>query len=158
MGSPPHTRGIPVDVLRLRDLEGFTPAYAGNTILTIRRRRCGRVHPRIRGEYLSDDTPRQGLSGSPPHTRGIPNGMTSFIFFHRFTPAYAGNTVGLKIGKALAEVHPRIRGEYSFRPASVQGCIGSPPHTRGIPLPRGKKTAQARFTPAYAGNTVRYQI
>ena len=31
---------------------------------------------------------------------------------HRFTPAYAGNTIQGERLPAHAEVHPRIRGEY----------------------------------------------
>ena len=71
----------------------------------------------------------------------------------RFTPAYAGNTAEKQGLGALAEVHPRIRGEYSIYLFALSTYSGSPPHTRGIPLADRHAVAVMGFTPAYAGNT-----
>ena len=79
MGSPPHTRGIRYNHKCYPRLNGFTPAYAGNTmILTARTcpfkvhpRSPFKVHPRIRGEYFQSVSTQLHLQGSPPHTRGI---------------------------------------------------------------------------------------
>ena len=92
--------------------------------------------------------------GSPPHTRGILRDERFDLLRNGFTPAYAGNTVGLKIGKALAEVHPRIRGEYTAMPVPWAPEPGSPPHTRGIRMRGVLFSCQFGFTPAYAGNTL----
>jgi len=73
---------------------------------------------------------------------------------HRFTPAYAGNTIFTEMCRLDEEVHPRIRGEY-YLPRRCNSCLfGSPPHTRGIPERGYQPCVYLRFTPAYAGNTV----
>ena len=72
-----------------------------------------------------------------------------------FTPAYAGNTLERAVSDVGTEVHPRIRGEYRLRMADDLNTSGSPPHTRGIPAKRQIVKALTRFTPAYAGNTLR---
>ena len=114
-------------------LPRFTPAYAGNTRSKQSREIRTWVHPRIRGEYKKDWKHNFFLTGSPPHTRGIPQVVKRERVVAGFTPAYAGNTVALPNSGAWTEVHPRIRGEYyrGIRYKSLQ--MGSPPHTRGIP-------------------------
>jgi len=70
-GSPPHTRGILSAGATSSALSGFTPAYAGNTSLAETTIIVDKVHPRIRGEYFTLESPQIINSGSPPHTRGI---------------------------------------------------------------------------------------
>ena len=91
-GSPPHTRGIQINILECRKIRRFTPAYAGNTQRCNKRQERPWVHPRIRGEYRSVTFTAPALIGSPPHTRGIPGKPKTDTNQHRFTPAYAGNT------------------------------------------------------------------
>ena len=79
--------------------------------------------------------------------------MNAFGASHRFTPAYAGNTLLPSVESVIDEVHPRIRGEYSAQVSAACAEWGSPPHTRGIPSQAVKVTAPKGFTPAYAGNT-----
>ena len=50
-GSPPHTRGIQGKKAFPSVQKGFTPAYAGNTIMSQCWIAAWKVHPRIRGEY-----------------------------------------------------------------------------------------------------------
>ena len=98
---------------------------------------------------------RRALTGgSPPHTRGIRVDIPDPAYVQGFTPAYAGNTHKSLINPAYQEVHPRIRGEYRSRTAFSRGALGSPPHTRGIPILRPCIRNITRFTPAYAGNTL----
>ena len=73
VGSPPHTRGILRRAPAAVGLDGFTPAYAGNTAIREYPRLTPQVHPRIRGEYLPEQEHRRPFWGSPPHTRGIPS-------------------------------------------------------------------------------------
>ena len=152
-GSPPHTRGIPRTRLTRYWSGRFTPAYAGNTLLSHCRTPQMWVHPRIRGEYSYVQGISKPFPGSPPHTRGIRDGKNFKNGMKGFTPAYAGNTGCLLSHSVLREVHPRIRGEYPGAPALCSVWGGSPPHTRGI-LSRWFCAAMyRRFTPAYAGNT-----
>ena len=111
-GSPPHTRGIQGYVHDQSSKPRFTPAYAGNTRLNVLSRAGSQVHPRIRGEYEIYRELRMYKEGSPPHTRGIRELRYYSLSNHRFTPAYAGNTFALSIFACIAQVHPRIRGEY----------------------------------------------
>ena len=110
-GSPPHTRGIRLLLLILNETR-FTPAYAGNTATHISSLICVQVHPRIRGEYSKTSLICHVKLGSPPHTRGILSNVLSQKQGTRFTPAYAGNTIGIFLSHCPDRVHPRIRGEY----------------------------------------------
>ena len=71
---------------------GFTPAYAGNTVVIAYKCFFNQVHPRIRGEYSEQYIPLKDIPGSPPHTRGIRGSEKVIPHCLRFTPAYAGNT------------------------------------------------------------------
>ena len=113
-------------------LPRFTPAYAGNTRSKQSREIRTWVHPRIRGEYKKDWKHNFFLTGSPPHTRGIPSRCRIAVPGRRFTPAYAGNTTGEYVTNPCRWVHPRIRGEYPETPYWRVQSGGSPPHTRGI--------------------------
>ena len=50
--------------------------------------------------------------------------------------------------------HPRIRGEYPLLVKIISLEMGSPPHTRGIPMIEAEYNSDFRITPAYAGNTL----
>ena len=91
---------------------GFTPAYAGNTATRRIPFTFRKVHPRIRGEYLSIFVKNCLNMGSPPHTRGIRVLLGARPAGNRFTPAYAGNTLTSDQTSPSYQVHPRIRGEY----------------------------------------------
>ena len=91
-GSPPHTRGIQINVLECGEIRRFTPAYAGNTVPVDTQALTAWVHPRIRGEYSILPIYAVCISGSPPHTRGILRIRGFGSSWPRFTPAYAGNT------------------------------------------------------------------
>ena len=93
LGSPPHTRGIPTKKIPDGAIEGFTPAYAGNTCPRAGNPLFWKVHPRIRGEYVNDRIKSPVIMGSPPHTRGILAEVQNCFLSAGFTPAYAGNTV-----------------------------------------------------------------
>ena len=134
-------------------LQGFTPAYAGNTLRLSGFMNSPQVHPRIRGEYLPAGVLRAQEEGSPPHTRGIQSTPPAPLPPTRFTPAYAGNTGQGYSCSAACRVHPRIRGEYNYSGRPPHSAHGSPPHTRGIPMRGRSRTSLDRFTPAYAGNT-----
>ena len=91
-GSPPHTRGIHfVEKSRPVSL-GITPAHAGNTQWNIHEDRENRDHPRTRGEYFRFSLRTSDVSGSPPHTRGIPGMPGRSRSYPGITPAHAGNT------------------------------------------------------------------
>ena len=51
LGSPPLTRGIPFPRNKIHAVHGITPAYAGNTWITMILNLIVRDHPRLRGEY-----------------------------------------------------------------------------------------------------------
>ena len=72
---------------------------------------------------------------------------------YRITPAYAGNTQLSGAGGIPIWDHPRLRGEHLFRIFKDFFRMGSPPLTRGTPVPRIFLPFSSRITPAYAGNT-----
>ena len=97
--------------------------------------RCGRDHPRLRGDYPGTITDHTDASGSPPPTRGLPLAFLLPTLKVRITPAYAGTTFPYAYALAGVADHPRLRGDYRS------------------PSPR--PSAPTRITPAYAGTTRR---
>ena len=109
-GSPPHARGIRVNLCKIQCRAGITPACAGNT--------CSRNH---RADFQL---------GSPPHARGIR--LSSQAHETRDHPRMRGEyPVSIFCGATVRD-HPRMRGEYPTKSLCVLSCLGSPPHARGI--------------------------
>ena len=152
-GSPPHTRGILA--CRYIDLRygGITPAHAGNTIPSLFPSSSWRDHPRTRGEYSIEYDENLMKEGSPPHTRGILPDCLDAIKQAGITPAHAGNTDSNNPEAGTQGDHPRTRGEYVQGFGEIFGGVGSPPHTRGIPMTLLFTKFFNGITPAHAGNT-----
>ena len=151
-GSSPHTRGTSCRGQGSRAGRRFIPAYAGNAASSALRRSCAAVHPRIRGERITDK--RTGLvhDGSSPHTRGTRYCTNNECETFRFIPAYAGNARSPRGRRSRPSVHPRIRGERSVAPCQGSVSSGSSPHTRGTHRRADRIAQHHRFIPAYAGN------
>ena len=92
MGSPPHTRGPPHDILQHRWRIRLTPAYAGTTLNELQSKVMGEAHPRIRGDHDAPDSAAVLARGSPPHTRGPLGAVLALSLIDGLTPAYAGTT------------------------------------------------------------------
>ena len=69
------------------------------------------------------------------------------------TPAYAGKSRPLGWKHLLAEDHPRLRGEKSFKAAVRSPDKGSPPLTRGKEHVDHVFEHVFGITPAYAGKS-----
>ena len=130
-GSPPHTRGTLKSCMRCGQLQGITPAYAGNTTLLSPRLNSFEDHPRIRGEHFGYKCKSRCKSGSPPHTRGTQLVVCLVHLYAGITPAYAGNTSKYLGADKSSKDHPRIRGEHFTGVTPPNSSKGSPPHTRG---------------------------
>ena len=132
-GSSPLTRGTRCLEVRHVKSARFIPAYAGNSSLRLKEvsLRCG----------------------SSPLTRGTPKARAQYRWFCRFIPAYAGNSVPKRNRKNLRPVHPRLRGELSWKLTPVELETGSSPLTRGTHCQFGWSDSSRRFIPAYAGNS-----
>ncbi len=111
-GSSPHARGIPMQLGGMGTDMRFIPACAGNTGRLFRSQNRNRVHPRMRGEYVSVSFDGASSAGSSPHARGIPVSFLAGVLNRRFIPACAGNTLGRPQYGEGRKVHPRMRGEY----------------------------------------------
>ncbi len=111
-GLSPLARGTRGRLKKIRELERFIPAGAGNT-------RRGRgvtqplpVYPRWRGEHSATwptGTTRSGLS---PLARGTQMTKSEIFTKARFIPAGAGNTNGHSKSNGSGTVYPRWRGEH----------------------------------------------
>ena len=110
-------------------------------------------HPRLRGEHSRFKKTLDISSGSPPHTRGTLKISAVSPLKDRITPAYAGNTNCIKFTVFAIRDHPRIRGEHKGLPQTLHRHPGSPPLTRGTPVPLFRTILLSGITPAYAGNT-----
>ena len=115
MGSPPLARGILFSLKCTEPEKGITPACAGNTFRTLRRRSECEDHPRLRGEYNHIIQIIEIISGSPPLARGILPGSPCGPVCPGITPACAGNTRCISEICGTGRDHPRLRGEYTKR-------------------------------------------
>ena len=93
------------------------------------------------------------LDGSSPLARGTQDLDRLGYVADRFIPAYAGNSWRLRYSCGLVPVHPRLRGELGFYGGNAMKYIGSSPLTRGTPRREEAMCSEARFIPAYAGNS-----
>ena len=172
LGSSPHARGTPGELVQDLVTARFIPAYAGNASGPHDASGSCAVHPRIRGERKSSLLSEPSLLGSSPHARGtrrprrIPAGGVRFI------PACAGNAYVGRPSILHPTVHPRMRGKRPRPPTwssttagssphargtrprtgRVYGQIGSSPHARGTRIRRRTLKRPDRFIPACAGN------
>ena len=93
------------------------------------------------------------VKGSPPLTRGPPNGFVMVLMALRITPAHAGTTPVLLVPALHCRDHPRSRGDHMIRMPYGIAHWGSPPLTRG-PLVFSKGDPEKiGITPAHAGTT-----
>ena len=111
---------------------GITPACAGNTVVKQVADNMFEDHPRLRGEYMFQNSAYGNKWGSPPLARGILDTMGDIEFPIGITPACAGNTDAINGCDYVVGDHPRLRGEYVCRRLDLAGWTGSPPLARGI--------------------------
>jgi len=90
-GSPPRARGAGEQHRRLEVDDRITPACAGSSRSSRRRRSLRRDHPRVRGEQVPFRTVGLGIIGSPPRARGAGIQSSSLLRWQRITPACAGS-------------------------------------------------------------------
>ena len=91
-GSPPLARGVHIAYSDSAVGRGITPACAGSTLITVSADQCKQDHPRLRGEYISDNSPLFFKPGSPPLARGVLYNIPDKNVAYRITPACAGST------------------------------------------------------------------
>ena len=111
-GSSPHTRGLPACVIGVTRLPRIIPAHAGFTRGRSRPRGSPQDHPRTRGVYPGSYPPCDHLSGSSPHTRGLPPAPGRRLCIPRIIPAHAGFTSVRSVIVISGPDHPRTRGVY----------------------------------------------
>ncbi len=110
-GSPPPTRGKPVNCLAVPVVNRITPAYAGKTVFIYCVGCFSQDHPRLRGENVMRLWAWLLRQGSPPPTRGKPVSFLDPQGEAGITPAYAGKTAQATAKLLITEDHPRLRGE-----------------------------------------------
>ena len=113
------------------------------------------VHPRWRGEQARiTGAPRFSI-GSSPLARGTAGHGRARRNAGRFIPAGAGNSTRMPRCSITWTVHPRWRGEQSWRGCCWRGGLGSSPLARGT-VAHGRFFFRIRrFIPAGAGNSGR---
>jgi len=110
--TPPRVRGILYVVPATHELDGNTPASAGNTSQHGWGCRFLKKHPRECGEYFESFARGCLQRETPPRVRGIRLEQEGVMQTTRNTPASAGNTRNVHFLKGVLEKHPRECGEY----------------------------------------------
>ena len=93
------------------------------------------------------------LLGSPPHVRGPHYPDVSRDRPKGITPACAGTTSLMFVGRTYQRDHPRMCGDHLIHNSSNTFPQGSPPHVRGPLRPVALGPFSHGITPACAGTT-----
>ena len=128
-GRSPRTRGRRQHPLQLGVQRGSIPAYAGETLVSMRQRSPPRVDPRVRGGDIHVCRASHSLPGS--------------------IPAYAGETCWRKTDGTQSRVDPRVRGGDPGQYLAGAYPMGRSPRTRGDTT----TPAVARYTPGRSPRT-----
>ena len=152
-GSSPHVRGALGPFPHVRPQRGIIPACAGSTLVLPWLFRCLRDHPRMCGEHSVPGISLCNHTGSSPHVRGAPTGLSAQFLHPGIIPACAGSTITLNLSTSTGRDHPRMCGEHLL-PVSLLFCSpGSSPHVRGALGITQSDVADAGIIPACAGST-----
>ena len=110
--TPPHARGLLVDVHVTAVRVRLIPACAGTTPVKLKIRSAIWAHPRLRGDYLKQYKELEFGNGSSPPARGLRDLLQ--VCFQRvgLIPACAGTTVCASEALIVITAHPRLRGDY----------------------------------------------
>ncbi len=92
-GLSPLARGTQVDIFSAGPHFRFIPAGAGNTTKTAHLQHYVTVYPRWRGEHIRDELNALRPHGLSPLARGTLSPAFPGLYFFRFIPAGAGNTI-----------------------------------------------------------------
>ena len=151
-GSPPRVRGTVLIVAAACVLARITPACAGNRKSTGSPLKAFRDHPRVCGEQVKQAVYNRDEGGSPPRVRGTGSSGLLNGGVNGITPACAGNSPAPFPMRPTSGDHPRVCGEQRRALWAPRGGEGSPPRVRGTVSPVVFSSADARITPACAGN------
>ncbi len=152
-GSSPHTWGIHGIIPESGAEFRFIPTYVGHTGAPAPARPRCPVHPHIRGAYGIPARRRARLTGSSPHTWGIPvpGGLVSRV--QRFIPTYVGHTAKSARRWQASAVHPHIRGAYTVnqqKPILLDWFIPTyVGHTRSVVGGISRETVHPHIRGAY---------
>ena len=134
-------------------LDRFIPACAGNRHKIRKDPFEGPVHPRVCGEQRSARVTSLLDSGSSPRVRGTDKAFPKWDVKHRFIPACAGNSDGVRNSRRYSSVHPRVCGEQGTSAVGFFRAAGSSPRVRGTAAYPYFPYHSPRFIPACAGNS-----
>ncbi len=148
-------RGLPVGREKKNWTIGITPACAGTTSSDNEIFWSRWDHPRVCGDYLSEEEERFINGGSPPRVRGLLAVLQRIMRLIGITPACAGTTETLFNRAAGPGDHPRVCGDYVGVPGFTVPPAGSPPRVRGLLDDQPVGPRHAGITPACAGTTRR---
>ena len=154
-GSSPLARGLllPLEI-RVWD-GGIIPARAGFTGVGNIQVEHFRDHPRSRGVYSPDASPRRTPRGSSPLARGLLLRISAEAHDVRIIPARAGFTASPSRSPRPRRDHPRSRGVYTWAAAPSCPTYGSSPLARGLRSAHRGVALPDRIIPARAGFTRR---
>ena len=149
-------------IVSIKPRHRFIPAPAGNTacgdyrrsVRAVRPRACERFIPAPAGEHPARARRARPATGSSPRLRGTHLAKPAKSCGRRFIPAPAGNTHDAASQELAPPVHPRACGEHAGMRCSVLPNGGSSPRLRGTRHLDKQLSADVRFIPAPAGNTL----
>ena len=156
-GSSPLARGLLRGPRAVSERLGIIPARAGFTTGSRGREGSTSDHPRSRGVYQIADWQSHSPGGSSPLARGLRRHEVDGDVLGRIIPARAGFTGAPHVRPCLPRDHPRSRGVYTERTATMLRFVGSSPLARGLHDPQPVLVLDHGIIPARAGFTREYR-
>ena len=153
-GLSPLARGTPILEFVIWTPMRFIPAGAGNSSSAFLCAVSKSVYPRWRGELSTIYPPLLNGTGLSPLARGTLPLVSCRPRKNRFIPAGAGNSNSYTDKSSKQTVYPRWRGKLPLRLMNDNKNGGLSPLARGTRSTITSKSAESRFIPAGAGNSV----
>ena len=131
----------------------ITPTHAGKSSCSSADNSIEQNHPRVCGEKSMVCPRSDPGTGSPPRMRGKVPDLTKAAGQAGITPAHAGKSRPLGVGRVRSWDHPRVCGEKPYHRRLAFARRGSPPHMRGKVKICSVRMTPTRITPAHAGKS-----
>ncbi len=130
----------------------FIPTCVGSAAPQRGPRRCGSVHPHVRGERPATTVCAKRDRGSSPRAWGALHVMAGREAHLRFIPTCVGSASSSSFSSCRSSVHPHVRGERRRRQSVSAVAVGSSPRAWGALVARRVPQHRVRFIPTCVGS------
>ena len=112
--TTPRMRGLPVIITLKEYMSRYNPAYAGTTAVRDMQEKARKIQPRVCGDYDRLVERDDRTKDTTPRMRGLRDDLALNRWRLRYNPAYAGTTASSSFFSCIAQIQPRVCGDYGW--------------------------------------------